>query len=196
MLRSPRGILARAIFSETVQDKVTTTQPVCDRLPRMKAVEIVALSMLFMLAACNAGPHVVVHEEEDPAPVPHATPNWDYKTEGSTSWACTHSIDNSAELCFRRAQGHLDSYLHLPSREGNPFFCSQKHCETKIQIDAATEQKVQGTDDEAAGTRILFLPAPDKLLREVEHAKQIRVSPPMFGVDQQFVFNVDGIKWP
>jgi hypothetical protein len=168
----------------------------CDRLPRMKAVEILSLSMLLTLAACNAGPHVVVHEEEDPAPVPHAAPNWDYRTEGGTSWACTHSVDNAAELCFRRVQGHLDSYLHLPSREGNPFFCSRKHCETKIQIDAAAVQKVQGTDDEAAGTRILFLPSPEKLLREAEHAKQIRVSPPMFGVDQQFVFNVDGMKWP
>ena len=166
------------------------------RLPRMKAVEIFALSILLTLAACNAGPHVVVHEEEDPAPAAHAAPNWDYRTEGGTSWACTHSVDNAAELCFRRVQGHLDSYLHLPSRDGNPFFCSRRHCETKIQIDAAAERKVQGTDDDAAGTRILFLPAPDKLLREVEQAKEVRVSPPMFGVDQQFVFKVDGIKWP
>ncbi len=166
------------------------------RLPRMKAVEIVALSILFMLAACNAGPQVAAHEEEDPAPAPHVASNWDYKTEGRTSWACTHSVDNAAELCFRRVQGHLESYLHLPSREGNPFFCSRRHCETKIQIDAAAGQKVQGTDDEAAGTRILFLPVPEQLLREVEHAKEVRVSPPMFGVDQQFVFKVDGMKWP
>lgn len=162
----------------------------------MKAVEIFALSILFTLAACKAGPHVVVQEEEETAPPPHVASNWDYKTEGGTTWACTHSVDNAAELCFRRAQGHLDSYLHLPAREGNPFFCSQKHCETKIEIDSAAEQKVQGTDDDAAGARILFLPAPGKLLREVGHAKQVRISPPMFGVDQQFVFNVDGLKWP
>lgn len=171
----------------------------CDRLPRMKAVEIFTLSILLMLlAACNAGPRVVVHEEEDATPAPQAAAvtNWDYKTEGSTSWACTHSVDNAAEFCFRRAQGHLDSYLHLPLREGNPFFCSHKQCETKIQIDAAAERKLQGTDDEAAGTRILFLPLPEKLLREVQHAKEVRLRPPMFGVDQQFVFHVDGLKWP
>lgn len=162
----------------------------------MKAVELLAL--VIFLSACNAGPRVVVHEEEDATPAPQAAPapNWDYKTEGNTSWACTHSVDNAAELCFRRVRGHLDSYLHLPSREGNPFFCSRRHCETKIQIDVAPEQKVQGTDDETAGTRILFLPAPEKLLHEVEQAKEIRVSPPMFGVDQQFVFKVDGLKWP
>jgi len=199
MLRSPRREPARAIFLKLRRMKVTVMARSCDRLPRMKAVGIFALSILLtFLAACNAGPRVVVHEEEDTTPASQtaALANWDYKTEGSTSWACTHSVDNAAELCFRRVQGHLDSYLHLPLREGNPFFCSQRHCETKIQIDAAAEQKWQGTDDETAGTRILFLPSPEKLLHEVEHAKEIRVSPPMFGVDQQFVFKVDGLKWP
>jgi hypothetical protein len=161
----------------------------------MKAVELLAL--LIFLTACNAGPHVVVHEEEDTTPAPKAAPvaNWDYKTEGNTTWACAHSVDNAAELCFRRVQGRLDSFLHLPSREGNPFFCSRKHCVTKIKVDAAAEQTLEGTDDEGGGTRILFLPAPEKLLRAVEHAKEIRVSPPMFGLDQQFVFHVDGLKW-
>ena len=163
----------------------------------MKAAEL--LTLLILLTACNAGPHVVVHEEEDTTPaVQSATPvaNWDYKTEGNTTWACAHSVDNTAELCFRRVAGHLDSFLHLPSREGNPFFCSRKHCETKIQVDAAPLQTLEGTDDEGGGTRILFLPGPEKLLREVEHAQEIRVSPPMFGVDQQFVFKVAGLKWP
>jgi len=169
----------------------------CDRLPRMKAVEVLAI--LIFLTGCNAGPRVVVHEEEDTTPAAQATAtvaNWDYKTEGSTIWACAHSVDNAAELCFRREGGHLDSFLHLPSREGNPFFCSRKHCETKIQIDSAAERTVEGTDDEAGGTRILFLPAPERLLHEVEQAKEVRVSPPMFGVDQQFVFKVAGLKWP
>jgi hypothetical protein len=168
----------------------------CVRLPRMKAVGLIAL--LILLAACNAGTHVVVHEEEDAAPAQAAAPiaNWDYKTEGDISWACAHSVDNAAELCFRRTQSHLDSFLHLPSREGNPFFCSRKHCETKVKIDAAPEQTLEGTDDSGGGTRILFLPAPDKLLHEVEQAKEVRVSPPMFGVNQQFVFNVNGLKWP
>jgi|HubBroStandDraft_1064217.scaffolds.fasta_scaffold301358_2 hypothetical protein len=167
----------------------------CDRLPRMKAVGLLAL--LILLTACNAGPRVVIHEEEDTTPAPQAAAvaNWDYKTDGNTSWACTHSVDNTAELCFRRVQGHLDSFLHLPSRDGNPFFCSRKHCETKIQIDTAAEQILAGTDDTGGGTRILFLPAPDKLLHDVAHAKEVRVSPPMFGVDQQFVFKVDGLKW-
>jgi hypothetical protein len=162
----------------------------------MKAVEL--LLILTFLTACNAGPRIVVHEEEDTTAAPKAAPvaNWDYKTEGDTTWACTHSADNAAEFCFRRVQGHLDSYLHLPSRQGNPFFCSRKHCETKIQIDAAAQQKLGGTDDEGGGTRILFFPAPEKLLQDVEHAKEMRVSPPMFGVDQQFVFHVDGLKWP
>lgn len=171
--------------------------PACGRLSRMKAVELLAL--LIFLTACNAGPHVVVREEEeDPAPATQsAAPasNWEYKTEGRTFWACAHSVDNAAELCFRRVAGHLDSFLHLPSREGNPFFCSHKHCETKIQIDAAAQQTLEGTDDEGGGTRILFLPAPEKLLHEVENAKEVRVSPPMFGVDQQFVFKVGGLKW-
>ena len=162
----------------------------------MKAVELLALLML--LTACNAGPRVVVHEEEDATPSPQAAviANWDYKTEGDTSWACTHSVDNAAELCFRRAQGHLGSFLRLPLRGGNPFFCSRKHCETKIWVDAGAEQTLAGTDDEGGGTRILFLPGPEKLLHEIEHAKEIRVSPPMFGVDQQFDFHVDGLKWP
>lgn len=166
----------------------------CDRLHRMKAVGLLALSIL--LTACNAGPRVVVHEEEDPTPAPKAAAvaNWDYKTEGATSWACAHSVDNAAEFCFRREQGHVDSFLRLP-REGNPFFCSRKHCATKIKFDTAAEQTLEGTDDDGGGTRILFLPAPDKLLREVENAKEVRMSPPMFGVDQQFIFNVDGLKW-
>jgi hypothetical protein len=161
----------------------------------MKAVELLAL--LIFLTACNAGPHVVVHEEDDATPAPKAAPvaNWDYKTEGDTTWACAHSVDNTAELCFRRVQGRLDSFLHLPSRDGNPFFCSRKHCSTKIKVDAAAEQTLEGTDDERGGTRILFLPGPEKLLHEIENAKEIRVSPPMFGVDQQFVFHVDGLKW-
>ena len=170
-------------------------KPSRDTLPRMKAVGLLAL--LIFVTACNAGPRVVVREEEDTTPA-QAKPsaNWDYKTEGDTLWACSHSVDNAAELCFRREHGRLDAFLHLPSLEGNPFFCSRKHCETKIQFDAAAEQTLHGTDDERGGTRILFLPAPDKLLNEVEHAKEIRVSPPMFGVDQQFVFKVDGLKWP
>ena len=168
----------------------------CDTLPRMKAVELLAL--LVFLTACNAGPRVVVHEEEDTTSAPQAAPvvNWDYKTEGDTTWACAHSVDNTAELCFRRVQGRLDSFLHLPSRQGNSFFCSRKKCQTKIKVDAAAEQTLEGTDDERGGTRILFLPGPEKLLGEVEHAKEIRMSPPMFGVDQQFVFHVDGLKWP
>jgi hypothetical protein len=168
----------------------------CDRLPPMKAVGLLAL--LMFLTACNAGPRVVVHEEEDTTPASQAAAiaNWDYKAEDNTSWACTHSVDNTAELCFRRTQGHLDSFLRLPLRDGNPFFCSRKHCETKIRVDAGAQQTLEGTDDSGGGTRILFLPGPEKLLREVEHAKELRVSPPMFGVDQQFVFHVDGLKWP
>jgi hypothetical protein len=162
----------------------------------MKAVGLLAL--LIFLTACNAGPRVVVHDEDDATPASHtdAVSNWDYKTDGGTSWACSHSVDNAAELCFRREHGQLDSFLRLPLREGNPFFCSRKHCQTKVKIDEAAEQTLQGTDDERGGTRILFLPGPDKLLGEVEQAKEIRMSPPMFGVDQQFVFKVDGLKWP
>lgn len=162
----------------------------------MKAVGLFAL--LIFLAGCNAGPHVVIHEEDDatPAAKPAPVSNWDYKTEGNTSWACTHSVDNAAELCFRRVQSHLDSYLHLPLREGNPFFCSHKNCPTKVTIDGAAAQTLEGTDDSGGGTRILFLPAPEKLLHEIESAKEVRVSPPMFGVDQQFIFKVDGLKWP
>lgn len=187
--------MARALFLHAPQDKMANM--VCNRLLRMKVAGILALSVLFAMAACNAGPRVVVQEQEDTTPAPQpAASNWDYKTEGNTSWACVHSVDNAAELCFRRAQKHLDSYLHLPSREGNPFFCSRKHCETKIKFDAAAEQTVDGTDDEAGGTRILFLPAPDKLLHQVEQAKEMRVKPPMFGVDQEFDFQVGGLKWP
>jgi hypothetical protein len=161
----------------------------------------VLLALVVLVAACNAGPRVVVHEVDDdstPAAQQPVKPvsNWEYKADGSTSWACAHSVDNAAELCFRREQGRLDSYLHLPSREGNPFFCSRGHCETKISFDAAPERTVEGTDDEAGGTRILFLPAPEKLLHEVEQAKEVRLKPPMFGVDQQFVFQVSGLKWP
>ena len=58
------------------------------------------------------------------------------------------------------------------------------------------ERTVDGTDDEGGGTRILFLPAPEKLLHEVEQAKEVTVKPPMFGLDQQFVFQVGGLKWP
>ena len=186
----------RGHFSQLRQNEMAMMKPSCDRLPRMKAVGL--LTLLILLAACNAGSHVVVHEEEDTSPATKAAPpsNWEYKTEGDTSWACAHSVDNAAELCFRREHGRLDAYLHLPSLEGNPFFCARKHCDTKIQFDAAAEQTLHGTDDERGGTRILFLPAPDKLLDEIKRAKQIRLSPPMFGVDQRFVFKVDGLKWP
>lgn len=159
----------------------------------MKAVGLLACAML--LASCNAGPRVVIHEDEEPAPAPKvaAPVNWEYNTDGGDSWACAHSVDNAAELCFRRSQGHLDSYLHLP-REGNPFFCSRGHCQTEVKVDG-TEQTMQGTDDERGGTRILFLPAPERLLHEVEHAREVRVKPPMFGLDQEFVFEVSGLKW-
>jgi hypothetical protein len=158
----------------------------------MKLAMLLAFAMLF--AGCNAGSKIVVHEEEEPTPKAAPVSNWDYKAEGGDSWACARSVDNTAELCFRRSQGHLDSYLHLP-REGNSFFCSRGHCETKLTVDG-TARTVQGTDDEGGGTRILFLPAPEKLLHEVENAKEVRVKPPMFGVDQEFVFQVGGLKWP
>jgi hypothetical protein len=161
----------------------------------MKLAMLLAFAMLF--AGCNAGPRVVVHEEEEePAPPKSAAPvsNWEYKSDAGSSWACARSVDNAAELCFRRSPGHLDSYLHLP-REGNPFFCSRGHCETKLSVDG-TERTVEGTDDEFGGTRILFLPGAEKLLHEVEQAKEVRVKPPMFGVDQEFVFQVGGLKWP
>jgi len=164
----------------------------------MRAAALLALATV--VTACNAGPRVVVHEEDEPVPASQqaAEPiaNWAYKVDGDTSWACAQSVDNAAELCFRRARGHLDSYLHLPSREGNPFFCSHGHCATKIKIDSAAEQTLQGTDDQGGGTRILFLPAPEKLLREVKQAKEVHVKPPMFGVDQEFDFHVAGLKWP
>lgn len=66
---------------------------------------------------------------------------------------------------------------------------------TKLKVDAGPQQTVEGTDDEAGGTRILFLPDPQKLLHEVQQAKQLRVTPPMFGVEQEFVFDVSGLKW-
>lgn len=156
----------------------------------------VLLAFAMLLAGCNAGPRVVIHEEEEPEPAAKMAPasNWDYKTEGGDTWACARSVDNAAEFCFRRSRRTLDSYLHLP-REGNPFFCSHGRCETKISVDGR-EQTVEGTDDERAGTRILFLPAPEKLLHEVKQAKEVRVKPPMFGVDQEFLFQVGGLRWP
>lgn len=159
----------------------------------MKAALLLALCAL--LTACNAGPKVVVHEEDDtPAQPAKPAPNWDYRTDAGASWACAKSVDNDAELCFRREQGHLDSFLHLP-KSGNPFFCQRGRCETKITIDSAAAQTVQGTDDEDGGIRILFLPDPQKLLHQVEQAKQVRIKPPMFGLDQEFVFNVAGLNW-
>lgn len=147
------------------------------------------------LIACNAGPKNLAQEEDAaPAPQPKATPNWDYRTEAGATWACAKSVDNAAELCFRREQGHLDSFLHLP-KSGNPFFCSRGRCPTKIQVDSATPETVQGTDDENGGVRILFLPDPQHLLREIGQSKQVHIKPPMFGVDQEFVFNVDGLNW-
>lgn len=160
----------------------------------MKLAMLLAVVLFSM--GCNAGPKVVIHEEEEPEPAAKAAApvsNWEYKTEKGDSWACARSVDNAAELCFRRSRGHLDSYLHLP-REGNPFFCSRGHCPTKVTVDGV-ERTEQGTDDELGGTRILFLPEPEKLLHEVEHAKEVRVKPPMFGVDQEFVFQVSGLKW-
>jgi hypothetical protein len=155
------------------------------------------LALCAVLTACNAGPKVVVHEEDDtPAPQAAAKPasNWEYRNDAGASWACAKSVDNAAELCFRREQGHLDSFLHLP-KSGNPFFCSRGRCETKIKFDAEDPQTVDGTDDENGGIRILFLPDPQKLLHQVEQAKQVRVKPPMFGLDQQFVFDVTGLNW-
>jgi hypothetical protein len=159
----------------------------------MKAALLLAL--FAVLTACNAGPKIVVHEEDD-APVRPAkpAPTWDYRTDAGASWACAKSIDDSAELCFRREQGHLDSFLHLP-KSGNPFFCQRGRCDTKITIDSSATQTVQGTDDENGGIRILFLPDPQKLLHQVEQARQVRVKPPMFGLDQEFVFNVAGLNW-
>lgn len=161
----------------------------------MRAVLLCGLALL--LTACNAGPKIVIQEQDDTTAGPKAAPvvNWEYKTERTSSWACAHSADDAAELCFRKEQGHLDSYLHLPSREGNPFFCQRGRCLTKVKLDAGPEQTVNGTDDEAGGTRILFLPDPQKLLHEVEQARELRVTPPMFGVDQEFVFQVSGLKW-
>jgi hypothetical protein len=148
------------------------------------------------LTACNAGPKVVVQEQDDTTPQAPAKPasTWDYRKDAGASWACAKSVDNAAELCFRREQGHLDSFLHLP-KSGNPFFCSRGHCETRIKIDAQPPETVQGTDDENGGTRILFLPDSQKLLHEVEQAKELRIKPPMFGVDQEFVFQVCGFNW-
>jgi hypothetical protein len=161
----------------------------------MRAVLLCGLALL--LTACNAGPKVVIQEQDDttvaakPAPVA----NWEYRTESTSSWACAHSLDNAAELCFRKEQGHLDSYLHLPTREGNPFFCQRGRCPTKLKVDAGPAQTIEGTDDESGGTRILFLPDPQKLLHEVQQANELRVTPPMFGLDQEFVFQVSGLKW-
>jgi hypothetical protein len=148
------------------------------------------------LTACNAGPKVVVQEEDDATPQVAAKPvsAWDYRKDGGASWACAKSVDNAAELCFRREQGHLDSFLHLP-KSGNPFFCSRGRCETKIKIDAQPPETLQGTDDENGGVRILFLPDPQKLLHEIEQAKELRIKPPMFGLDQEFVFQVAGFNW-
>jgi hypothetical protein len=161
----------------------------------MRAVVLFGLALL--LTACNAGPKVVIQEQEDTTSAPKATPvaNWEYKTDRTSSWACARSADNAAELCFRKERGHLDSYLHLPFREGNPFFCQRGRCPTKLRMDAGPEQTLQGTDDDDGGTRILFLPDPQKLLHDVQEAKELHVSPPMFGVDQQFVFQVAGLTW-
>ncbi len=158
---------------------------------------VVLSGLLLLLTACKAGPRVVIQEEDDSTPAQPTTPaaSWEYKTEGASSWACARSVDNAAELCFRREQKHVDGYLHLPSWEGNPFFCQRGRCLTKLKVDAGPAQMVEGTDDDRGGTRILFLPQPEKLLKEMQHAKELRVSPPMFGVDQEFVFEVGGLKW-
>lgn len=162
----------------------------------MRAVLLCGFALL-LVTACNAGPKVIIKEQEDTTPVAKPAPvaNWDYKQDSGSSWACAHSADNAAELCFRKEQGHLDCYLHLPFRQGNPFFCQRGRCMTNLKVDAGPQQTVEGTDDEAGGTRILFLPDPQKLLHEVQQAKQLRVTPPMFGVEQEFVFNVSGLKW-
>lgn len=158
----------------------------------MKAALLLAFCIL--LTACKAGPRVVVQEQDDTTQPAKPAPNWEYKTETGASFACAKSIDNTAEFCFRREQGHLDTFLHLP-KSGNPFFCQRGRCDTKIKIDSGAEQTVQGTDDENGGIRILFLPDPQKLLHEIEPAKQIRIKPPMFGLDQAFVFDVSGLNW-
>ncbi|HTV09745.1 MAG TPA: hypothetical protein VMD97_11945 [Candidatus Aquilonibacter sp.] len=158
----------------------------------MRAALPLAFCILF--TACKAGPRIIVQEKDDTVAQPKPASAWEYKTDHGASWACAKSIDNAAELCFRREQGHLDSFIHLPET-GNPFFCQRGRCDTKISIDSAAEQTVQGTDDENGSIRILFLPDPQKLLSQVEQAKQVRIKPPMFGLDQQFVFNVSGLHW-
>jgi predicted small lipoprotein YifL len=153
---------------------------------------VAALGLATALTACKAGPKGPLVDDEPSAPVPAA--GWEYKSDPTTSWACVKSVDDAAELCFRKMQGHLDSYLKL-SEEGNPFFCYAGHCEAKIKIDSGAEQTMQGTDDVDGGTRVLFLPGPTKILAQVRHAREFAIRPPMFGRDQTFVFKVDGLKW-
>jgi hypothetical protein len=154
------------------------------------------LGLALLLTACKAGPRVVIEDEDQPAPAarPASASKWSYKAEGTSTWACDLSVDDAAQLCFRRDHGRLDGYLELP-HAGNPFFCQRGRCPTQLTVDNGAEETVQGTDDQGGGTRILFLPAPEKLLRQVEAAKRVKVKPPMFGLDQEFDFNVGGLNW-
>jgi hypothetical protein len=152
---------------------------------------LAAFALAALSVACKRQTVEIVDVPVKPVEQPS---NWEYRSDATTSWACVDSVDETAQLCFRRMQGHLDSYLKLPE-EGNPFMCYARHCQTKIQLDAGAMETVQGADDENGGTRVLFLPAPAKLLNDVQHAKQLTIGPPMFGSDRMFVFRVNGLHW-
>lgn len=130
---------------------------------------------------------------------PSAKINWNYSsnkndvTEKTTEYACTESVDRSAEFCFRRKSEKLESYISFAN--GRSQFWCPENCYVLIKADSNQPMRLSSTEAETNSQYIFVHPA-SKLLAVVNRSETLNIEVPIFEEGRDVLhFKVEGISW-
>jgi len=127
--------------------------------------------------------------------------NWKYSadtdemTGKSIAWACT-SAPEGADLCLRKKEGRLESYVSFNSVSDGQFLCLEDDCRAKARFDDGQTITFSGVEAAGGKTTMLFIEPATNLVTRLRKAKTLKLQPPIYENSGEVLhFEVSGLKW-
>ena len=110
-------------------------------------------------------------------------------------WMCTDAPEG-AELCLRKKNGQLESYVSFNSVGDGQFLCLEDDCSVKARFDDDPTITFNGVEAAGGKTTTLFIEPASKLLAHLHKAKILKLQPPVYENSGEVLhFDVSSLKW-
>jgi hypothetical protein len=169
-------------------------------------VVMLSAASFFVVVGCDSPPpsaatSVLSSAQATQSVATKSPENWDYSEDKDEmsgkkmSWACT-SAPEGAQLCLRKKDGKLESFITFNSVSDGQFLCIEDACSTRARFDDGSVVSFGGVEAAGGKTTMLFLEPSSKLISSLRKAKTLKLQPPIFEHSGEVLhFDVAGLRW-